>query len=183
MDLLYCATSAAFPVVYYFASLDYDSLAVRLLVPAVSVLVPCAIVLANDCVTWFNMILFFHSGVEVALVDVLVRHALSDDTNTEGTVLSWMASVVIFLHLLPFFVVNDCRVLLLLAVAGVGVNSTAAMVLASDMLLQVASSSAVLLVLVLNVACLECVDTSLLSRAKCAIRRNIWIYLSTFEGL
>ena len=104
------------------------------------------LVFARDTNVLFNVVLFFHVGMEVFVVDRAVRYARDDPSPAWA----YVGLVVAALHLLPFFVLaTRPRVLLGLATAGVLVNTLllllTAPALGGQLLLLVGASSSALL--------------------------------------
>ena len=61
--IFYAAIFMTAPLVYTYTSPDYSDTMVRGAVIGIAGGYALAIVLANDCAAWFNMILFFHIGM------------------------------------------------------------------------------------------------------------------------
>jgi hypothetical protein len=145
----------AAPIIHYYADVDYTSTATRGGVIAVASVVGLAIVAINDIVALFNFVLFFHTGIEVKVLDILQKFA-NDSTTSDGDMaLAWVGFAVIIVHLLPFFLCDKRMLLVLLGVVGIPVNAAALVYLDSSMLLFVGFSSAVLLGAVLCI-CYTC---------------------------
>lgn len=179
--MLYSLLFLAFPLADYYMDIDYVETEARAGVIVASFLAALVVLVANDCVAWFNMALLFHVGVEVTVLDTLVNYAQASTTEDTATALAWVASSVIFLHLLPFFLLDHPGVLTLLAFAGVVVNASALVFVQPQMLLLVGFSSVILLGLVLLIACIDCVKTSMLSQLKQAVAEGTWILCTKYE--
>ena len=179
--ILYSLFFISFPLLSHFTSIDFGDTEVRVAVIASSFVASVIILLANDCVAWFNMALFFHLGIEITVIDTLVDYIDAPTTNDTGTALAWVAVAVIAIHLLPFFTMDHSSLLTLLASAGVVVNTSALVFVEPSMLLLTAFSAAVLLACVLLIACIECVRTSLLSQLRQACTEGTWIVCSNYE--
>ena len=178
---LYSLVFLAFPLLDFYADIDYDDTTVRVLVIASSFLAATLVLLANDCVAWFNMALFFHVGVEATVLDKLATYAQASTTDTTGTALAWVAAAVILVHLVPFFLVDHAGVMTLLAFAGTIVNTSALVFVEPGMLLLVGFSSVILLGLVLLIASIECVRTSMLSQLRQAVKEGTWLLCTKYE--
>ena len=108
----------AAPIIHYYAAVDYTSTATRGGVIAVASVVGLAIVSINDIVALFNFVLFFHTGLEVKVLDILQTFA-NDSTTSDGDMaLAWVGFAVIIVHLLPFFLCDKRMLLVLLGVVG-----------------------------------------------------------------
>ena len=151
----------------------------KVAVIAASFVAALLVLLANDCVAWFNMILFFHLGVEITVLDSLVQYA--DDNDGSEMTLAWIAAAVILLHLVPFFTVDHAGLLTLLAFVGIVVNTAALVFVSPGMLLLTGFSSTMLLMGVLLIACIDCVKTSMLSQLRLAFKEGTWLMCSTYE--
>tara|TARA_B110001450_G_scaffold179082_1_gene167317 strand:- start:1594 stop:2382 length:789 start_codon:yes stop_codon:yes gene_type:complete len=171
-----------FPVVDFYEEIDYTSTPTRVGIITSSFVVALLVVLANDCVVWFNMFLFFHAGVEITVVDTLVTYARASDTDDTGMALAWLAATIIALHLVPFFLVDHAGLLTLLAFAGVVVNASALVFVHPSSLLLTSFSSLILLALVLLIACIRCTKTSLLSQLRQAMREGTWILCMSYQS-
>lgn len=124
--LLYAAAALLFPLLYLYASFDFSDDVVRALAVAAAGGLGLAVVFANDCCVWFNMALFFHTGVEAVVVDHTMTYIDLATTSDTGKALAWTGIGVVIAHLLPFFLLDRPRLLTLLALAGVPVNAALA---------------------------------------------------------
>jgi hypothetical protein len=168
--LIYSTFFLIFPILDEYAAYDYTTTLVRVGVIAASVVAATLLVAANDCVAWFNMVLFFYIGVEVTVLDAIKSYA--DETGREDSekVLAWLAFGAIIFHLVPFLVVDYEKLLIVLASVGVVTNAAALVIVEPARLLVASAASSALLLSVLLIACIECVQTSLLSQLKIALR-------------
>ena len=178
--LIFSLYFITFPLVAYYETIDFTGAEERVGVILCSVGAAAFLVLANDCVAWFNMALFFHLGVEITVLDALINYA-DETTGDMEMALAWTATAVIILHLVPFFTLDHPGPLTLLAAAGVVVNTSALVFVDSSMLLLTGFSASVLLAAVLLIACIDCVRTSLLSQLRQAVKEGTWIVCSKFE--
>lgn len=138
------------------------------------------LILANDCVAWFNMALFFHIAVEVKVLSDLMDWI---DSTTKDTVLAWIAFVVIIVHLLPFLLVDHHMLLVLLAFVGALVNSTVVVLLELNVVfgLLVSVSALLLLAFSLLIAGIDCINTSMLSTLRAALANRMLVVCQSFE--
>lgn len=173
--LLYSSFFLVFPLLSEYMTYDFTTTEVRAGTIAAATVGALILVGANDCVAWFNMGLFFHIGVEVGVLDAVMVYAQADTTSTEGMVLAWVAFGIILVHLVPFLLFDHRDLLTLLAFAGVIVNTSALVFIDPTRLLLTASSSSLLLGLVLLIACIESCHTSMLSQLREACSDGTWI--------
>lgn len=171
----------AFPLLQNYYAFDYTDTTTRACVITSSFLAALFVLLANDCVAWFNMILFFHIGLEVVVLDTLMTFAQASTTDDVGVALGWTAFGVILLHLVPFLLVDHSGVLTLLAFAGTVVNTSALVFVDPSQMLLVGFSSSMLLIAVLLIACIDCVSTSLLTQFRSALTHGTWIVCGKYE--
>jgi hypothetical protein len=164
--LFYAAVASLPPIFHFYVETDLDEDVHKIGLIVASALAGLFLITANDCVTWFLSVLFFHIGVEVKVIDIAYRHATDDATSDEAMVLSWVALVVIVAHLLVLLLVDHPRILTLTAWAGVVVNAATVVYIEADSCLFffVAFSSAALLFGVQLIACMDCVRTSIRSQ-------------------
>lgn len=179
--LLYALLFLTTPLLYTYMDYDYSDAGVRGGVVATAVAAAFAIVLANDCVVWFNMVFFFHIAMEVRVLDILMEFARNDDTSEGDQVLAWTGSAVIFVHLLPFLLMDNTMLLALLAFAGIIINTVVLVYLDTTLLLTVGFSSAALLGTTLCIGGVCDVPTSMLSVLRQAMRDGSWIVCSVYE--
>lgn len=121
--LFYAASAMLFPLIYFYVSLDFSDDVVRALAIGASGVLGLMLVLANDCCTWYNMALFFHTGIEVVVLDQTMDYIDLSTTSDTGKVLAWIGFATVIVHLIPFFVIDRPRLLTLLALVGVPVNA------------------------------------------------------------
>lgn len=164
--LLYSAFFFMFPYLNAYVTYDFTDTMVRVSVIASSAIAVILILIANDCVAWYNMALIFHISNEVTVLDSLATYAQADGRHDSEMVLAWITFGVIIAHLVPFLVLDRPSILTLAAAAGVVVNTAALVFVDTGSLLMVGFSSSVLLACVLLIACIDCVRTSLLSQLR-----------------
>tara|TARA_B100001540_G_scaffold276045_1_gene262616 strand:- start:374 stop:1111 length:738 start_codon:yes stop_codon:yes gene_type:complete len=179
--LLYAAFFFAFPVLDKYVDYDFTETPIRIGVITSSVLAAVIILGANDCVAWFNMALGFHIGVEVGVIDTLMDYARADERENAEGVLAWTAVAVIVIHLLPFVLMDNAKVMMVLGAAGIVVNATALVFVDSSSLLLAGLSSSVLLASVLLVACIDCVRTSIISQLRLALANKTLLTCAPYE--
>jgi hypothetical protein len=178
---LYSFFVLVFPILNEYVTYDYDTTLVRTGVIVASVLGASFVALANDCVAWFNMVLWFHIGVEVTVLDKVYHYASKDGIRDSEAALAWVGFAVIIFHLIPFLILDYEKVLCILAYAGVIVNSSVLVFVDPSKLLVAASTSTSLLLSVMLIACIDCVKTSYLSQLKIALSKGNWIRCANYE--
>lgn len=194
--LFYSAMFITAPLVYIYTTPDYTDAMVRGVVIGIAGIYALSVVVANDCVAWFNMVLFFHIGMEVKVLDILMNFAteegsianstLVNSTTTGGTsdgdtVLSWIGFVVVAVHLIPFLIINNTMLLTLLAFTGVIVNAAVLVYLDTSLLLIVGFSSAALLGTTLCIGGVCGIQTSLLCAFTKALKDGSWVTCSGYQ--
>lgn len=179
--VLYSALALVAPVLYDYADYDWTDNGTRVGLIIASVVYALSVVFANNCLTWFNMVLFFHIGAEVRTLDTLMTFARASTTTTGDEVLAWITFVVVIVHLLPFLLNDNTKLLTLFAFAGVIVNSACLVYLDSTRLLLVGFSSMSLLGTTLCISGVCDVSTSLMTAARSAIQDNTWVTCSTYN--
>lgn len=170
---LFSALFLTMPLLNEYVTYDYSSTRVRVGVITAASLGALAIVVANDCVAWFNMVLFFHIGVEVTVLEKIMDYAQEDTSSDSAVVLAWVAFGIIIAHLFPFLLLDYEKTLTLCAFAGVIVNAATLVFVDSEKLLIASATSSSLLLSVLLIACIDCVQTSALSQLKSAMRGGL----------
>ena len=176
--LFYATLFGAAPLLYTYVDYDYTSAEARGGVITASFVYAAIAVMANDCACWFNMLLLFHIGIEVRVMDVLMTFAKNAGTSDGHEIIAWTGFAVILVHLIPFLLVDNTMFLAVLAFAGVIVNASALIYLDPSLLLIVGFSSTVLLMAVLCFSGHIGVRTSLLHGMRQAITSGKWITCS-----
>lgn len=143
--LLMAGCFLAVPLLHEYTTPDYTDTATRGGVIGASAALSLLIIGANDCGAWFNFVLFFHTGVEVTVLDTLQTYAQAATTTTENEVWAWIGFGVILAHLLPFYLMDYNAVLIPLAAVGVSVNTAVLVFLDSTQFMYVGLSAAALL--------------------------------------
>jgi hypothetical protein len=146
-----------------------------------SALAGLVVVLANDCCCWYNMMLFFHIGIETKVIDSAFSYYGRDSTDATGQALSLTAAIVIILHLVPFLLSDRIMFLSLLAYVGVVVNVATVVFVNTDLLFIVFSSSLVLLSTTMLIGGICEIRTSLLSLIMDSINKKMCITCEGFE--
>lgn len=172
--LIFALIGGALPLLSFYVDFEESDL-VKGLTIATAAVVPALVVLANTCQAWSNIILFFHTGIEVKVIDVALTYAMGTDVDPTGSILAYVGATIIIVHLLPFYLLDNSWFLMLLAYAGVVVNSALCVFIASDLLLLVAFSCLVFLITVLNVIASGCNCPSLLGQIRLAFSSGKWI--------
>lgn len=173
----------AFLVPFLFLYMDYDfttdmAKGVTIGLSAVAAIV---MVLANDCCCWFNMMLAFHTALEVKVVDTTLAFAYASGTSDNDMALAITGAVVVIVHLIPFYVSDRLMLLSLLAFAGVIVNTTLLVFLDTDMLLLVGASALALLAITMIISGVCEIKTSLLSLIRESVIAKKCITCEKFE--
>ena len=179
--VLYSLLFTAVPIVNYYVAPDYNDTTVKGIVCMYSALCALAIVLANDCVAWFNIVLATHLAIEIVVLNKLHDFAQLATTSDQSMALAYVSFGVIIFHLIPFFLVNNVHVLTLLGFVGIILNTVSLTYVASDMLLVTGISSSALLILTLLVASIDCVSTSLFSALRSALKDSLYLVCVKYE--
>jgi hypothetical protein len=156
VTLLYCGLALSLPILYFYSdSIPLENNVVteptdetKVVVIGLSAVVGLFLLISVEVKMLFNMILFFHVGLEAYVLDKLMSFADEDTTSDEDMAIAYVTFGVIIVHLIPFFVVNKTSFLSILAFVGVVVNSTTTILvdtLVPHTLLVGLSSSALLL--------------------------------------
>lgn len=179
--LFYSALFFMIPYLFLYETYDWKETDVRIGVLATSAIAATSAVYANDCCCWYNMALLFHTAVEVKVIDVSLTFAYEDGTSDRDMALAVVGSVVVIVHLIPFFLTDRIMLLAILAYAGVIVNAALSLYVDPSLLLLTFLSSMALLVLTMVVGGICEVRTSLLSLLLEAVNRCKLITCSRFE--
>lgn len=139
------------------------------------------VVLANECCCWYNMMLAFHIGIEVNVIDKAFQYAIATSTPMDQMAWSIAAAVVIIVHLLPFLLVDNIPFLVLLAYVGTVVNVITVLFIDAEHLLIVFASCIALLAITIIVGAKCEVRTSLLSLLRDAVNKDSFLTCRTFE--
>lgn len=177
---IYSALFLLPPVLYEYVTYDYTNTVTRGGVIGIAGGYALAVVLANDCVAWFNMLLFFHIGLEVKVAEILADYANASGTTNTDMILAWIGFGVVIAHLVPFLLVDNTMFLSLLAFAGVIVNAAVLVYLDSDRLLLVGLSSGALLISTLCISGVCDVATSHLTALRKAMTKGTWIVFTKY---
>lgn len=181
--LFYMAFAFAVPTVYLYAEdVDYSDDGVRGAVIGISAFGALLLVYSNCCCCWYNMLLAFHTALEVKVIDTALTYAYADGTSDAHMALNIVGAVVVIVHLVPFYVYDGLRLLVLLAAAGVVVNTSILVFLDPSMLMVfVFASSMALLADTMIIAGICEIRTSLLSVIKDAMATGKCITFNNFE--
>jgi hypothetical protein len=188
--LLY--SSFFFLVPFFYEEMDYDYTddTTRIGVIAISAIGALILIVGCDVAVYFNSVLFAHTALELAVVKVLLDFIDSDNlivkenssgeklSNSDGDkILAWIAMVIIIGHLIPFYVLDNPRVLGVVAAAGIVLNTTVITYLDHNKLDIVAFSTVVLMGLTLLLQFTTCKEFTLLSSLRHALmKRTCLIY-------
>lgn len=188
--LLY--SSFFFLVPFFYEEMDYDYTddVTRIGVISISAIGALILIVGCDVAVYFNSVLFAHTALELAVIKVLldfiddenlvVKESASGEklSNADGDkVLAWVAMIIIIGHLIPFFVLDNPRVLGAIAAAGVVLNTTVVTYLDHHNLDIVAFSTVVLMGFTLLLQFTTCKEFTLLSSLRHALmKRTCLIY-------
>lgn len=171
--LLFAGVFLTIPLLHFYVAVDYTDgeKAGIVAIAAVAAVLPA---IAQDPVAWYNMVLFFHIGVEARLLDVTYDFAVKDGIPDEEMVMAWIGFATVIAHLLPFLLLDGAVLLCSLAVVGVVVNTALAVYIDTSLLVVVFISSIALLQMSLCV--LSCGNkASLLYSFVRAVKTGKWI--------
>jgi hypothetical protein len=172
--------AATVPAVSLYIDLDYSDTLTRGLIAGASGVLATAVLLANNCAVWYNMVLFYHTAVEVRVLDVVITYALQEEQSMPAAALAWTGASIVVIHLLPFFVIDMRRLLILLAWAGVIVNSTLVVYIDASLTVLTLSSALAFLLVTLFTFGSECTTPSLASQLREAISSGKFIACEPF---
>ena len=92
----------------------------------------------------YTLVLTFHTAVESFVIYRAVL-AATDETNTNrDQIWAWVGAIVVLLHLFPFYLVEDARVLALVSIVGVPVSVAVAAFTTNSIALLVGTSATLL---------------------------------------
>ena len=173
----------AFLVPFLFLYMDYDFTTdmARGATIGLSAIAAIVMVLANDCCCWYNMMLAFHTALEVKVIDTTLTFAYASGTSDGNMALAIVGAVVVIVHLIPFYVSDRLAFLGVLAVAGVIVNASILVYLDSSSLLLVGASSLALLAITMIISGVCEIKTSLLSLIRESVIAKKCITCERFE--
>lgn len=177
----YSLVALAIPLLCFFTSPDFTADEVVAVTIGLSGVGGLVVIFANDCCCWYNMMLFFHIGVEAKVVDLALTYAYDDANSERDQTLAMVAGIVIILHLIPFLLTDRIMLLIFLAYVGVVVNTSAIVYLASEQLLLVVASSLALLSTTMIVGGICEIKTSLASLFMDSIKKKKCITCESFE--
>lgn len=183
--LLFAALAGAVPILLDYVDYDFSDNVTRGVTIGLSAAAAVSIVYANDCVTWYNMALFFHTGVEVQVVHTAIAYARADTTTDEAMALAIAGAAVVIVHLLPFYLVSRAGLLSFLAAAGVAVNTSIVVFLydlsaSATPLLLVGASSLALLAITLLVLGMDEHKPAMLGLLLAACKTGMWIGCASY---
>ena len=179
---LYSTFFLTIPLLFNYVSYDFTTDMTRAGVVVSSVVVGGVVILANDCVAWFNVALYFHIGVEVIVLDRLMTFAQNSTTDEGHMALAWTTFAVVIVHLLPFLLFDRLGLLALLAYVGIVVNASVLVFLDPTLLLLVGFSSTTLLGATLLIAGIDCINTSMLSNFRSAMKDGSFLLCQSYEA-
>lgn len=173
----------AFLVPFLFLYMDYDFTTdtAKGVTIGLSAIAAIVMVLANDCCCWYNMMLAFHTALEVKVIDKTLTFAYATGTSDGDMALAIVGAIIVIVHLIPFYVSDRLMLLGVLAFAGVIVNATLLVFLDSSMLLLVGASSLALLAITMIISGVCEIKTSLLSLIRESVIAKKCITCERFE--
>lgn len=179
---VYSLFALAIPLLWYFMDTpDYTDDVVVSVTIGLSGLAGLIVIVANDCCCWYNMMLFFHIGIEAKVVDTALSFASKDTTSDRDEALAIAAAAVIIAHLVPFLFTDRIMLLSLLAYVGVVVNVATVVYTDSTLLLIVLSSSLALLSTTMIIGGICEIRTSMLSLVLDSVRSKKCLTCNGFE--
>jgi hypothetical protein len=191
--MFYAAFSITVPLLAYYSTVGADLVTAaasdddasraegaRALWISISVIAASFIVLSNHCATWYNMVLFFHIGLEVKVLHEVINYALTDSLATTNVALSWTGAAIVMIHLIPFLLVDSKYLLATLAWAGVGVNVALTEYIFPSNTLTILLSSTSLLVATLATLGADCYQPSIVSQFQTAMAENSFIRVERY---
>ena len=180
--LAYSVFAFIFPFLFLYIDIDFSSSVTKGVTIGISAIAALIAVVANDCCCWYNMMLAFHTALEVKVIDKALAFAYADGTTDTEMALAITGAVVVIVHLVPFFVSDRLMFLSLLAFAGVVVNTSILVFLDSSMILLLVAASALALLSVTMIISGVCeVKTSLVSLLRDAVVAKRFITFDGFE--
>lgn len=139
------------------------------------------LLMANDCLAWYNFLLFFHIGIEVKLLDRLLQKAQEMYVEELDMALSYSGFALLLTHLVPFLLVDNIPLLSFAAWAGVIANTFVLLYLDTSQLLLYGLSSTALLASVFCIGCVCNQRVSMLSQLREAMTTGHWISIAMVE--
>lgn len=169
------------PFLYLYMDYTFDTDVSKGVTIGLSAAAALVVVLANDCCCWYNMMLAFHTALEVKVIDTTLTFAYKTGTSDSDMSLAIAGAVVVIVHLIPFFLSDRLLLLSVLAFAGVVVNTALLVFLDTSMLLLVGASSVALLTLTMIISGVCEIKTSLLSLIRASVVAKKCITCDRFE--
>ena len=169
---LYQAASVVFPLLLFYVTFDFADNVVRGVFIGASALYALFALTTMDCCIVYNMLLGFHTGVEVKVIETALDYAMAAATPDYGVALGYAGAVVVIAHLVPFFVWDGPKVVALAAAAGVVVN-TALVVFLDDSLFMLVFLSAFAFLLSTRLVGDEA--SSMLTALHSALTKGTWM--------
>lgn len=171
--LVYSLCVGALPILFEFCSYDLDDTHVKYVFMGLGAAACLVLMLATSVheAIWYNLVLFYHIGVEANAVEDLLDYSEDLVRTREEETLSMVALCTIIVHLVPFLFVDRACVLVLLATAGVLVNVSALIYVDEEDLFKVSTSSLMLLGAVLAFRNVE--SLSMFSQFRAGLRNRV----------
>jgi hypothetical protein len=169
------------PLLFLYMDYDFTTDTAKGITIGLSAIAAVVVVLANDCCCWYNMMLAFHTALEVKVIDKTLTFAYASGTSDGDMALAIVGAIIVIVHLVPFYVSDRLMLLGVLAFAGVIVNATLLVFLDSSMLLLVGASSLALLAVTMIISGVCEIKTSLLSLIRESVIAKKCITCEKFE--
>lgn len=181
--LFYSLFFLSLPIEFYYMNLDFVDLMTRTGFFLTAFATATFLLVANDPVVVFNMVLFFHIGVEAKVLDDVTEFALNSPAEDYEVVLAWLTFGIIIVHLLPFLLLDNPMLLIVLAYVGILVNTAALSYLAMETgyVFAVGLSATTLLGVTLLIASNSHVKTSMLTQLRNALSSGSWLLCMPFK--
>jgi len=169
------------PFLFLYMNYDFTTDAAKGVTIGLSAIAALIVVLANDCCCWYNMMLAFHTALEIKVIDKTLTFAYASGTSDGDMALAIVGAIIVIVHLIPFYVSDHLMLLGALAFAGVIVNATTLVFIDSSMLLLVGASSLALLAITMIISGVCEIKTSLLSLIRESVIAKKCITCERFE--
>ena len=191
LTFAYAALALLVPLLWYYIDFDTTDNVTRGVTIGLSAVATGLVVYADDCIVWYNMALFFHTGLEVYLIDVAFDYAHEAGRTDAEMGLALAGAITLIVHLVPFYLLDSKWLLTLLASAGVVVNTAvfvfldttrkASADLVDTTLLLYVGSSVALLISTLLVVGHNCMKPSMLTLLRYALMEGSCITCAPYE--
>lgn len=164
--LLLSSLALAIPLIWTYGEIDYSDDTSRGLTIGVSGVAATLLGMTRSSITMFNVVLFFHIGIEVGVLDTAITFANQDGVSDVDMGLAITAAIIIILHLIPFLLSDNFMALAILGSAGLVINTATTVFLDAASTLLASTSAAVLLIMIYMTSCSQ---TSMLTSLQNAL--------------